>query len=245
MNKHKFEHRLVGNGKVTVIFLNGFRISLGSWNKVYPEVVQDNKVLLFNRLGVGSSAKAQAPQAGNLVVSEMRDLFSELKLDPPYVFVAHSLGGIFANLYARTYKDSVSGIVFVDSPHPLEIAKQRELKPPFILRVINGGLKVAEKWFDQYKYSEDECLIDTVSLIQRSCSFPAVPIAVVSGTQKMPLVPQKAFAVHLWYQEKLLQLSPNARHYLCENSSHFPQITEPQKVLSAIFDTLDAVKSKV
>ena len=120
-----------------------------------------------------------------------------------------------------------------------------KLKPPFILRVINGGLKVAEKWFDQYKYSEDECLIDTVSLIQRSCSFPAVPIAVVSGTQKMPLVPQKAFAVHLWYQEKLLQLSPNARHYLCENSSHFPQITEPQKVLSAIFDTLDAVKSKV
>ena len=33
----------------------------------------------------------------------------------PYVFAAHSFGGIFARLYASTYPNEVVGIVLVDA----------------------------------------------------------------------------------------------------------------------------------
>jgi pimeloyl-ACP methyl ester carboxylesterase len=58
-----------------------------------------------------------------VVIEEIQGLLIVQKLNPPYLFVAHSLGGVFANLYARTYPDQVLGIVFVEASHPLEIAE--------------------------------------------------------------------------------------------------------------------------
>lgn len=164
-------------------------------------------------------------------------------MNPPYLFVAHSLGGIFANLYACTYTDEVSGIVFVDAAHPLERTEQQAHKPPPVVRTINEGFKAIEKLFDKFTYSEDECIEQTIAQIQNAASFPDIPIAVVTGTRKMPLVPMEAFEIHQRYQEKLLELSPKSAWYRCEKSGHFPQITEPEKVVSAIMDTINETKS--
>jgi len=230
------EYKLIGSGEKSIIFLNGFRMKFESWNMVYPEILTNHKVLLFNRSGVGKSMKAQVAQTGKCVVEEIHKLLSKLEMNLPYIFVTHSLGGIFANLYARTYQNDVSGIIFVDTPHPSEIAKQKKIRGPFFLRVINEGLKKAEKLLDKYKYSEDECIEETVTQIQNMSYFPHIPIAIVSGTKKMPLVSQEAFILHQEYQTKILELSSHSKQYYCHKSGHFPQITEPEVVISAIFD---------
>lgn len=233
-----FEYHKAGADGENIVFLNGFRMQFKTWNLVYPSFTSDNSVLLFNRRGVGASSKATAAQDGYTVISEMRSLFSGLEQDPPYIFVAHSLGGLFAILYACTYPREVAGIVFVDSPHPDEVAKQQSSKPPLIISSINSGLKTIEKLFHRFKYSEDECIEETISQIRNASHFPEIPIAVVSGTKKMPLVPRTAFRLHQQYQKKLLSLSLRSKHHVCQNSGHFPQITEPTKVIAAIRDIL-------
>jgi len=240
---NQFEYKLTGSGDVNVVFINGFRTKLDSWEQVYPVISKTNKVLLFNRYGVGKSSKATQEQTGEIVVGEIHNFFSKLKMQPPFLFVAHSLGGIFANLYARTYPDEISGVVFVDAPHPLEISEQKKHKPPYILLAINEGIKSIEKLFDKLKYSEDECIEDTVHQIQKAGPFPNIPLAVVSGAKKMPFVPKKAFDVHLYYQSELLKLSDRSKHYLCNESGHFPQVTEPEILISAIIDTANETKS--
>jgi hypothetical protein len=68
-----------------------------------------------------------------------------------------------------------------------------------ILNTINNGLKIIEKLFDKFKYSEDECdecIEETAAQIKSAGKFPHIPIAVVSGTKKMSLVPEKAFEIH-------------------------------------------------
>jgi pimeloyl-ACP methyl ester carboxylesterase len=210
-----------------------------SWDKVYPKISAHYRILLFNRLGVGSSAKATVPQSGKIVIDEMEKLFLELDITPPYFFVAHSLGGVFANLYACTRPQNTSGIIFVDSPHPLEIIEQKKFKPPFLLQMINDGVKNIEKLFDNYKFSEDECINETLAQIQNSNSFPDIPIAIVSGTKKMPFVPEESFDIHISYQKMLLELSNRSTQYLCEKSGHFPQITEPEIVVKAIKSIVD------
>lgn len=234
----QFEYDLRGSGPVTVVFLNGFRMPYTNWDKVYPALAESCQVLVFNRPGVGKSVKATEPQTGATVVSGIQQLITGLNIKPPYILVAHSLGGIFANMYARTFKNEVAGIVFVDAPHPYEIAVQQQVEPPWILRAVNNGVKAIEKLADRYKYSEDEYIEETVSQLERSGEFPEIPIAVVSGTKKMPFVPEEAFNIHLNYQEKLLELSPVSRHYPCHSSGHFPQVTESDKVLEAITDLL-------
>jgi pimeloyl-ACP methyl ester carboxylesterase len=241
-NNIYLEHQKIGDGTTPIAFLNGFRMQFKTWDKVYPEIIHKNCVILFNRRGVGTSLKATEEQDGNTVISEMRALFSTLGLSPPYVLVAHSLGGLFANLYARTHPNEVAGIVFVDSPHPSEVAEQKKKSPPFVLKAINNGLKTIERLFDKYKYSEDECIEKTIAQIKNAGDFPDIPIAVVSGAKKMPFVPEKLFAIHQQYQTQLLNLSSKSTHYICPESGHFPQITEPEKVITAIQYILNETK---
>jgi pimeloyl-ACP methyl ester carboxylesterase len=174
----------------------------------------------------------------------MRSFFLNLGLKPPYLLVAHSLGGIFANLYARVYPDKVSGVVFVDSPHPSEIIEQKTINPPIILSIINNSLKAVEKLFDKFKYSEDEYIEETINQIESAGPFPDIPIGVVSGTKKMPFVPKQAFEIHQQYQSKMLNLSSKSTYFICNESGHFPQIIEPEKVIAAIQNTLNAIKSE-
>jgi pimeloyl-ACP methyl ester carboxylesterase len=228
----------MGNGENTIIFLNGFRMSFNTWGKVFTEISADHSVLAFNRRGIGKSSKAKTEQSGETIIKEIHSLISSLNITPPFLLVGHSLGAIFANLYARTYSNDVLGLVFIDGTHPSEIADHKGNKSSFIIELINDTVKSIEKLFDQYKYSEDECISQTVAQIKNAEPFPSVPVAVVSGEKKMPFVSQEEFTLHQDYQLALLKLSPHSTHYLCNQSSHFPQITEPDKVISVIQSTL-------
>ncbi|HSL27768.1 MAG TPA: alpha/beta hydrolase [Anaerolineales bacterium] len=235
------EHRLIGHGDTSAIFLNGFRMHFNTWDKVYPHIARSSRVLLLNRAGVGLSPKAQMPQTGSVVVDSLRNTISRAGVEPPYVLVSHSLGGVFANLYARMFPSEVAGLVFVESPHPLEVIEQKRLKPPFLLRAVNEGVKTIEKLFDRYKFSEDECIHETVHQLETAGDFPNIPISVVTGGRKMPLVPQRAFDLHIQFQTMLLELSSRSKHFVCEESGHFPQITESGVVIAAIEHNLSRI----
>lgn len=238
-----FEHRLIGHGDINVIFLNGFRMHFNSWDKVYPDTAKESRVLLLNRAGVGLSPKARVPQTGSVVVSSLRDVAFQVGMKPPYVLVCHSLGGIFANLYARMFPSEVAAVVFVESPHPLEIVEQKKLKPPALLHAINSGVKTIEKLFDKYKFSEDECIYEAVHQLEVAGDFPNIPVSVVTGGKKMPMVPQRAFDLHMQFQTKLFELSSQSKHFMCEESGHFPQITESEVVTAAIEHSLGLVRA--
>ncbi len=242
IKENHFEYSLIGTGEQSIVFLNGFRMKFDSWDKVCVNIPADYQLLLFNRSGVGASNRAKTRQTGNVIVNELHEFLSSLDIKPPHLLVAHSLGGIYANLYARNFPDDVAGVVFVDTPHPSEIYEQRRFKAPIILRAINEGLKRIEKWFDEFKYSEDECIEETVLQIESAGPFPNIPVAVVTGIKKMPFVPQAAFDTHLHYQEKLLELTAHCRQYRCSGSGHFPQITEPLIVAKAIYETANDAK---
>ena len=57
------------------------------------------------------------PRTAEEGVHEPHDLLDAAKIERPYVLVAHSLGGLFARLYASTYPGNVAGLVLVDAWH--------------------------------------------------------------------------------------------------------------------------------
>jgi len=48
------------------------------------------------------------------LVSDLHALLQTAHVPGPYVFAAHSFGGIFARLYASTYPKEIVGMVLVD-----------------------------------------------------------------------------------------------------------------------------------
>ena len=61
-----------------------------------------------------SDAIAQ-PRTAPEVVADLHALLQAAEVPGPYVLAAHSLGGLFARLYASTYPDEVVGLVLVDA----------------------------------------------------------------------------------------------------------------------------------
>ena len=51
------------------------------------------------------------------IVEGLRALLAARGYAPPYVLVGHSVGGLFARLYASRYPDQVAGLVLVDASH--------------------------------------------------------------------------------------------------------------------------------
>lgn len=63
-------------------------------------------------MGVAGSDKPKENQDGINIVNTLREALTIVGFKPPFLLVGHSLGGLYANLYARLYPNEVEGIVF-------------------------------------------------------------------------------------------------------------------------------------
>ena len=92
---------------------------------VLPAVAEFTRVCAYDRPGtyasigeddfVSRSDPIAQPRTAPEVVAELHALLQAAEIPGPYVLAAHSLGGLFARLYASTYPDEVVGLVLVDA----------------------------------------------------------------------------------------------------------------------------------
>ncbi|HEV8190033.1 MAG TPA: alpha/beta hydrolase [Ktedonobacterales bacterium] len=104
-----------GSGTPTVIMEAGGGETALSWDKVQPEVARRTRVCAYDRAGLGWSENGAQPRTSRQMVAELRTLLANAKIPPPYIFVAHSFGGLNALLYTSTYPQEVAGLVLVES----------------------------------------------------------------------------------------------------------------------------------
>lgn len=224
---------LSGSGEPVILLMNGHNTPLNNWGRLFPGLEKLGTILCYDRLGTGGSDKPDMPQDGEAIIRRLLALLNALELKAPYILVGHSLGGLYANLFARRYPDQTAGVVLVESGHPDEALFERE-ESGLLKKVIEKVINVFGSNFKSDPNSEYNSVAATVEQIKDAGDFPAIPLAVVTGTQRMPLVPKAHFEIHQQKQKELLSLSPKARHFEAANSGHLPQLSEPLLVLEAI-----------
>jgi len=104
-------------GRPTVVMEGGNAESCLTWALVQPEVAKFTRVCTYDRAGLGWSERSPRPRAATNIVEELRTLLTTAGVEPPYVLVGHSIGGMFVRLYAHRYPEQVAGMVFVDAAH--------------------------------------------------------------------------------------------------------------------------------
>jgi len=238
----KLEYALSGEGKPAVILINGGSGPIEGWYKVFHELAEQTTVLAYNRFGVGGSDKPTSPQHGNAIVNSLRELLQSINLQPPYILVGHSLGGLYANLFARQYPAEIAGVVFLDSSHPQDL-KINETQNGFI-RGINRILQKLDSFSSHKQWNEVHFVEETVEQIGQAAPFPDVPLFVVSGGQKPPMLPEHAYQLRKANQLDFVQLNPQGTHIIASRSGHFPQMSEPEVVKQAIQECIDKVRKK-
>lgn len=86
-----------------------------SWRDVPAALTDVATVVSYDRAGTGWSGPATTPRTGEHIVDELHQALAAAEVDGPYVFVGHSMGGLFSRLFAERYPEEVAGLVLVDS----------------------------------------------------------------------------------------------------------------------------------
>jgi pimeloyl-ACP methyl ester carboxylesterase len=228
-------YMLSGHGPPNIVLFSGAGVSLQGWEPLYPEIEKLGAVFGWNRFGMQGSDPPPRRQTGTTVIGSLRELLGYAGLAPPYVLVAHSLGGLFANLYARLHPQEVAGVLFIEATHPddQEALKKHENQ---LARALARVLTLPEVFFKPNLHRELATVGETVQEIASAGAFPQVPVRVITGglTPKAAMVSPGVLGAKRANQQALARLSPHGEQVIAQKSGHFPQLTEPGVVLHVL-----------
>jgi CubicO group peptidase (beta-lactamase class C family)/pimeloyl-ACP methyl ester carboxylesterase len=257
-----------GSGSPTVILESGYRNDAEIWNSplepgmstVFPQVAKFTRVCAYDRPGtfldadhLSRSTQVPMPRTARDLVSDLHALLQAAHIRGPYVFAAHSFGGIFTRLYASTYPNEVVGMVLVDA---LSEKVRSALTPEQWKLYENFGFTKPTPGLEKYKQIETLDVNASLDQIEKAATAqPLRPIPLVVLTQGQPfdLSPWQPLPADFpealnraWHtgQDALAKLAPNARHTVATKSSHYIQVQEPQLVIDAIKQVVEAVRNQ-
>jgi len=104
----------LGHGSPTVVFEYGLGGNLLNWKKIVEPVSELSTACFFDRAGYGDSDAPSRPMTAQNVTDDLYWLLDKAGVPKPIVLVGHSLGGLYATLYADRFPSQVAGLVLID-----------------------------------------------------------------------------------------------------------------------------------
>jgi pimeloyl-ACP methyl ester carboxylesterase len=239
INGQTLEYITSGTGNPPIVLVNGSGGPVEGWYKVYAELETLATVFAYNRPGLSASSKPTQAQTGEVIVASLRALLLHAGLQPPYILVGHSLGGLYVNLFARLFPAEVAGVVFLEATSPRDVEEIPAENSP-LQRLAEKMLNLV---FGKDKYGETMHVKQTVTLIDQAGPFPDIPLMVVSGGRPSGLMSKTVRAIRERNQIGLSTLSPRGKRVIAAQSGHFPQFTEPGVVIQAIGEVFETARS--
>ena len=166
-------------------------------------------------------------------------------------------GGLVAKLYARIYPQDVSGLVLVDAL--TEGLQEAETPEQWAIQriLMEGDIRESlalypdleridpDRSFDQVRAAPPLKPLPLVVLSADRPWGPQIPPLIANGTLPADVPPDFGYvtdAAQKAAQEKLASLVPDARHITKTNSGHEIDKEQPQLVIDAIVDVVNAVR---
>lgn len=117
INDTAFHIKSFGKGKPVVLFEAGLASDMNTWENIPKKVANNTSIFLYDRAGIGKSGLSSRARTIPNMVLELRSILEKTKIEPPYVYVAHSMGSNIVRYYAKQYPQEIVGLLLVD-PSP-------------------------------------------------------------------------------------------------------------------------------
>ena len=170
-------HRLFvecqGSGSPTVVMLHGaFGASSSDWIATQVSV-PEVRTCAYDRRNVAHSDTVPGPNTAHSAIDDLHGLLDAAGIDPPYVLVGHSYGGMLSLLYAGTYPEEVQAVLLVDATMPFEV----DLDPPGIEERVKSELNGNPEHIDFYG--------TFAAAAEAAEHLPVVPVTFMFATQQV------------------------------------------------------------
>jgi pimeloyl-ACP methyl ester carboxylesterase len=191
----------------------------------------------FERGGRVSTTVTQ-PHTVEQDVADLHKLLTAAKVPAPYVLVAHSYGGLIAELYASTYPKEVAGRVLVD----VTTAFLKDTLTAEQLKNLDGSTMALNP---KAPDAERLRILDAMNSIIGAPEPPRVPVFLLSADKPGDLNPetlQRLQQIRLAHDMLAKQLG--AKYMKRTNSAHHIFAEQPQLVNDAIREVVEAVRKR-
>lgn len=225
------EFDLAGEGKPTVIFEHGLGGDRTWWDLIQPEIAKYCNTVSYDRAGAGGSDFSPNPRLISNMVEELHTALTKLDIKGPYIFVAHSFGGLTSRVYATKYPNEVAGIIFVDSSHEDMVTEMSKVLGEEFKNEIDQAVIVEGGTTEDFYNSLQE-VRDTLP----ADALRNKPITVLTANNHES--GPEADAAWMQLQDRIASLSNDSKHIIVDNG-HFIPIEKPEVVIDAIFDMFE------
>jgi len=227
-----------GSGVPAVVFESGLGEDATTWSNVQPQVALFARTLAYDRAGLGKSDPSPHHKTVPEMAFELHSLLHTARVPPPYVLVGHSLGGAIVQVFAHSYPKEVAGLVLVDPEDGRlnDRLRSHMTAPEWAER--QKALDEAMPKFTDTQKAELEAYKTSSKDLAEALPMPAVPIILLTGTNKNPEFPGNPLEqdLKLELHNELLAKIPQGKHVLVPNSRHYIQNDAPELVIEAIRD---------
>jgi pimeloyl-ACP methyl ester carboxylesterase len=103
-----------GIGEPTVVFESGFAATSLNWLLIQDALCRESATVVYDRGGLGWSDGASSERTPTNIAGELRAALIAVGIEPPYLLVGHSFGGLVIRRFALEYPGDVCGMVLVD-----------------------------------------------------------------------------------------------------------------------------------
>lgn len=174
------ECEVAGHGSPAIVLFNGAGMTMDSWRHLHPRLASLGRVFAWNRFGIEGSDSPRRPQTGAVVVASLRELMSYAAVEPPYVLVGHSLGALYASLFARLHPSEVAGALFIAPSWGADAGTLQRNEPNFA-RALVKVQDVDAAVFDENLHAEIDALAQLPQELEAAGEFPPVPFAQIGN----------------------------------------------------------------
>lgn len=250
----------IGEGTPTVFIVGGFSFD---WDLVQPGVARFARVCTYD---VSGSAWSDAGPSLTCLdrVDELHRLLKSANIDRPFVFVGFSIGALVGRLYDVLYPGEVAGMVMVDhaflplsdiAPKPNASPASADGPPVLVYQtpiVLDGEdtsnfdklpkhIQELHRWAVSARpalrtaETAENCVSQLANAEHNPHPFGNTPLVVIStGNDSRG---------YRELQQKLSTLSIDSKQVFAEKSFHSVEIDQPQIVIGAIRQALEAVRN--
>jgi pimeloyl-ACP methyl ester carboxylesterase len=254
---HRLFAKWIGEGSPTVVIDVGMGETYESWQPIIDEFSGKTTVVIYDRAGYRQSDPGPHPRTAGQSAHELRSLLERMPVQPPYILVGHSLGGLHTMLLAYWDPEAVAGMVLMDPPPREFIAGRRfpnlrEQADQITAEVEQAAAQSREQGLDD----QAEFLEAVAS--EHDAMFRVSPeqIAIIDGFGNLPLIvlssgiPNPEFGdsaqafQEFWIESnrRLAELSQRGEFILAGECGHHIHRDDPGLVLGAIDQVLESVQ---
>jgi len=208
---------------------------------VQPTVAKTTRVCAYDRPntrpdGADRSTDVPQPHGVQQDVDDVVALINASQLPTPLVVVAHSYGGLIADLLARTRPDLVAGLVMVDPVSEF-------------LETVGSPAQNAAWERDSMTPPEpgDETVLvgDAIALVQNAPPLPRVPAIVLSSDKfaaPEALTPENYTLAQIHQANDMLAAALGTANVVSNGSGHNMMLYQPKFVADNIIGIVDQVR---